>query len=65
MSRKRDEDWKVFVLALSPEQQYKLLLVAIKRLIEMEEISYRKAEPDEELSEDIYWDSCGESLLEE
>ncbi len=56
------EAWKTYVKSLPPAQQTKMLLVAIERLMECEEVSYRKENKEEGSKECIYWDGSGEDI---
>lgn len=48
---------------LPPEDQRTIALNAIHRLIEMGEVRFREEDKEEGLDADLYWESCGESLI--
>lgn len=48
---------------LSPKDEREVTLNLIERLMEMEELGYREEQPDFSLKEDVYWSSCGESII--
>jgi hypothetical protein len=57
--------FETFFDTLSQEDQRRIALNAIVRLIEMEEVSYREQEIDCDgsiIKECLYWSSCGEEL---
>ncbi len=73
--RNRDTDeleWKACLATLTDEQRTVILHAAIKRLIECEEVSWRQrnfgdigvTNPEWQCEPCLYWDACGESLLE-
>lgn len=48
---------------LSPKDEREVTLDLIERLLELEELWHREAQPDFGIKEDIYWESCGESIV--
>lgn len=54
------KELELFLVGLSHEHRWNVLLNAVERLIELEEVSYL---PDgDDMDESIIWDACGESL---
>lgn len=53
--------WTNWFDGLDDVDQRAAALGAIERLIELEEVGYRKADDDED--EDVYWIESGESLV--
>lgn len=64
-----EEYWKKWFREQTLTDQHRMAFYALSRLMELEEISFRFIDPDEEneegLTECLYHRSCGESLLED
>lgn len=54
---------------LSETEVNKLAYIALKRLIQIEEVLFRTYDPffqdDKDIKECFYWDSCGKDLLDD
>ena len=56
-------NWKKYLDKLTNEERHKILVVAIERLMELEEVKFQMDDID--CAEMLYWDSCGDELLKE
>ena len=67
VGRDKSKALKAYLDSLSEADAKKMAFVAIERLIETEEVFYRPRTDygDGDISEEgVFWDSCGESLLD-
>jgi hypothetical protein len=62
---KQAKQVKVYLDKLSEKQIRKIAKVAVLRLIETEDVCYREADESEGIEECVYWESCGDSLLDD
>jgi hypothetical protein len=63
MKKTKAQLWTDWFDKQKPEDQRTIALAAVERLVDMDEVSFRQADPEEpELTECLYWSSCGEDL---
>ena len=55
--------WKRYVNSLTSDERYKILCVAIERLLEIEEFSF--IQEDEDCEECLIWPGSGENILKD
>ena len=67
MSKPKNDKWKDYIRGLETDDLRKLAIVTVERLMECEEVSYRPEcrDRDEPATECIYWDSCGEDIIDD
>ena len=64
MGMRYEEEAAEYIDKLSKEDAITLAKVAVLRLMEIDEVSYRKPSSDLDRSHEcVYWDGSGESLL--
>jgi len=58
--------WIPYLVALNTEDLQTLATEAIARLIEIDEVRFREQDDDPEFGckAELYWESCGDSLLD-
>lgn len=66
MRTKTKKPWREYVDSLTPAQHKKMLMVLLEWQLDQggEDVRFREAEPEDDTPAEIYWDSCGDSLLD-
>ncbi len=67
MAKPKNDAWRLYILGLSKDDLQTLALNAIEGLFDADLVRYRspdKTDPDDIVEECIYWESCGESLID-
>lgn len=68
MSKPNGDRWKLFILGLSKDDLQSLALNAVGGLMEAGMVRHRERDdqdPDDIVEEEIYWESCGDSLIDD
>jgi hypothetical protein len=68
VSKPKSERWKLFILGLSKDDLQTLAINAVGGLLDADLVRHRERDdqdPDDIVDEDLYWESCGESLIDD
>lgn len=68
MSKPKNDAWRLFILGLSKDDLQTLAINAVEGLLEADMVRYRERKvysSDDIEEEEIYWESCGESLIDD
>jgi hypothetical protein len=68
MSKPKNDKWRLFILGLSKDDLQTLAINAVEAMLEADMVRYRERKeygPDDVEPEEIYWESCGDSLIDD
>jgi len=68
VSKPKNDKWRLFILGLSKDDLQTLAINAIDAMLTADMVRYRErddSDPEYITEEEIYWESCGDSLIDD